>query len=193
MNNGYVEVLCPNNKRANKSTGLVYEHVLVAEELLGRSLKSGECVHHLDMNRSNNDPSNIIVFKTSGDHSKYHKLNGSGIIMKTPDGSYVCYNKNINIRDNSKYHSGSNFRIFNFCTTDDLTYSLLRLPFTVVAASLGISDIMLVKICKNSNIPYKSSYYRNESRRLGISFCLNKSLYKKESSIKNKKIVVKLD
>lgn len=48
--NGYYMYYLPNHHLANK-TGTVYEHMLVAEAMLGRELKTGEEVHHKDENR----------------------------------------------------------------------------------------------------------------------------------------------
>ena len=62
--NGYVVVYAPNHPKAMQShnwKGYVYEHILVAEEDYGRSLLDNEEVHHLDSNRSNNSPSNLII------------------------------------------------------------------------------------------------------------------------------------
>ena len=44
-----------------------------------------ECVHHIDRNRKNNDPSNLMVFKSNSDHIGFH---AGGIAELLPDGSY---------------------------------------------------------------------------------------------------------
>ena len=50
-----------------------HEHRIVAEQMLGRSLKPDEVVHHIDENKRNNDPSNLMVFATQADHAKWHQ------------------------------------------------------------------------------------------------------------------------
>lgn len=73
--NGYVAIYMPEHHRAMKSKnwlGYVYEHIALAEEEYGRQIQEGEEVHHLDMDRSNNSPNNLIILdKTS--HRKLHK------------------------------------------------------------------------------------------------------------------------
>jgi hypothetical protein len=51
--------------------GRVYEHRLVMEQTLGRPLRRDEHVHHIDHDRSNNDPSNLQVMLCS-DHMAFH-------------------------------------------------------------------------------------------------------------------------
>jgi hypothetical protein len=69
--NGYIVVKCPFHPRAQKYTGYVYEHLLVAEKKMGRPLHPNELVHHKDKNKSNNDPQNLKVM-TKGAHASLH-------------------------------------------------------------------------------------------------------------------------
>lgn len=68
---GYVIVKQKGDK-AMKS-GYCYEHRLVAEEKLGRPLLKSEIVHHIDGNKLNNHPANLMVM-TQGDHMRWHKI-----------------------------------------------------------------------------------------------------------------------
>ncbi|MCW2925905.1 MAG: hypothetical protein JWM98_3309 [Thermoleophilia bacterium] len=65
---GYFLVLAPEHPRANNK-GFVYEHRLVAEEMLGRRLTSKEHVHHRNGKRWDNRPENLEVMSAS-DHAK---------------------------------------------------------------------------------------------------------------------------
>ena len=67
---GYLFELCPDHPKAN-TWGYVQQHKLVAEDILGRSLKPGEVVHHIDEDRANNSPSNLQVM-TKADHRRHH-------------------------------------------------------------------------------------------------------------------------
>ena len=62
-----------------KNKGIRY-HREVVEKHIGRKLTQKEVVHHIDENRLNNNISNLMLFKTTGEHGKYHKaLRGGGI------------------------------------------------------------------------------------------------------------------
>lgn len=86
LRNGYIGVYNPSHHRAMKN-GIVYEHILVAEQILGRELKKDEVVHHIDSCRTNNDPANIVVFRTLADHTRFHE---TGRMEITNDGTYIA-------------------------------------------------------------------------------------------------------
>lgn len=46
---------------------------MVAEQILGRKLKPGEVVHHIDENRHNNSPENLMIFPNQQAHAEYHQ------------------------------------------------------------------------------------------------------------------------
>ena len=94
--NGYIAYYYPEHPRA-LSNGCVYEHVLVAEKILNRYLNKGECVHHIDGNKMNNNINNLMIFATNGDHIAYHKgikaiLNENGVYY-CPDKGFCINNK----------------------------------------------------------------------------------------------------
>jgi hypothetical protein len=58
---GYVMIRVPDHPRAVKSP-YVFEHVLVAEQLLGRYLLPGESIHHRNGIRDDNRPENLELW-----------------------------------------------------------------------------------------------------------------------------------
>lgn len=76
---GYVMLYSPGHPYARKCgkgrAGYVFEHRLVMEKKLGRYLRPGEVVHHIDNENANNHPDNLELFQTNADHLR-HELTG---------------------------------------------------------------------------------------------------------------------
>ena len=82
---GYVRLRLPDGSR-------VYEHKLVAEYALGRSLKSDETVHHIDGDKTNNTPNNLLICKRDYHVELHTRLEASSdwpqfqLYDKSPNG-----------------------------------------------------------------------------------------------------------
>lgn len=50
-------------------------HRIVAEQMLGRPLLSSEVVHHVDGDKRNNTPENLMIFSSQSEHVKWHRNN----------------------------------------------------------------------------------------------------------------------
>ena len=53
-------------------------HRIVAERILGRPLLPGEVVHHIDHDKQNNRPENLMVFSSQAEHVRYHASHDKG-------------------------------------------------------------------------------------------------------------------
>lgn len=71
LKKGYKKVLVPGHTRADKK-GYVFEHIIIIEDKMKRQLCAGEVCHHLDGNKLNNAPENLMVFENNSFHLMYH-------------------------------------------------------------------------------------------------------------------------
>ena len=69
-NLGYVRLYAPMHSEAN-SWGYVYEHRIIAEQIVGRRLAKDEIVHHKNGRRWDNRPENLEVMNKV-EHAKMH-------------------------------------------------------------------------------------------------------------------------
>lgn len=97
--NGYVQI-------NNTKKGRTYQHILEAEKKLGRNLKEGEVVHHIDQNRSNNNLDNLLVFKTTSDHMRHHNLKEEDQrLERLEDGAFICLSLKPSYKPSSRFNN----------------------------------------------------------------------------------------
>lgn len=77
--NGYVLIRVGIGHHLSDSRGYAYEHRVVAEEKLGRRLKPGEQVHHINGDKTDNRPKNIEVEPSSAHHQVHHRTADRGL------------------------------------------------------------------------------------------------------------------
>lgn len=68
---GYKMILSTDHPNRH-SNNYVAEHHLIMEKMIGRFLRKGEVVHHWDLNRLNNEPENLCLFKSQKAHRELH-------------------------------------------------------------------------------------------------------------------------
>lgn len=168
MLNGYVVVHRPNHPssmRGGNWDGYIYEHILVGEEVIDRQIKEGEEVHHLDTNRSNNSPDNLLVLsgpmhkKLHSWLEKYTLIPNEKQVKRIERGCIRCKFCDKPINHDLIYCSHS-------CSDNDISVthkylhpdkeSLEKLiwskPTTLIAKDLNVSDVAISKLCKKLNV-----------------------------------------
>lgn len=68
--NGYYYLLMPEHPNADRR-GYVAEHIVVATQAAGRALRKGEIVHHINLNKHDNRPENLVIAKRQP-HAIWH-------------------------------------------------------------------------------------------------------------------------
>ncbi len=88
--------------------GYYYEHILVLEKKLGRYLKRGECVHHLNSDKLNNHPDNLELH-TRKSHSDYHWPE-----VSTSEDVGIDYSEHVDLRQPKEIRMVNGYRwVFN--------------------------------------------------------------------------------
>jgi len=65
--NGYIVIYENGHK-------YIPEHRIIAEKCLGRKLLQKEVIHHIDGNRTNNNPQNLYLFPSNNEHKAFEHL-----------------------------------------------------------------------------------------------------------------------
>lgn len=157
--NGYKKIYYPSNKKANKD-GLIFEHIVKAEEMLGRELKEEEIVHHKDRNRSNNSPDNLMVFASNSDHSRFHK---TGIAIKQDDVYISPKNPKTCIDCGKEISYGATrcvdcYKEINKRkkpSKEELNKLIHEKSFEAIGRQYNVTGNAIKKWCKFYNLPYR--------------------------------------
>lgn len=155
----YLMVRRPDHHKANHD-GYVYIHQLQAEKKLGRKLKAGECVHHIDRNKCNNDLDNLMVFKTSSDHASFHR----GCEIYLEGDVWVAIHENNFCCICNKPIRGKHVKMCKDCyskqksehlpSKEILTDLILNYPMLRVGKMYGVSDNAVRKWCRKYDLPF---------------------------------------
>lgn len=151
---GYIRFYDPAHPLAD-SAGLVYLHRHIASLKIGRWLERKEDAHHIDHNKENNNPENIIVLATHGEHTLLHAKEKG---WSTPEkiSCQIC----------GKTFTAIKKRNRRFCSLECALTSKRRIdipkeileklvwekPTSEIAKELGVSDTGIAKRCKVLNI-----------------------------------------
>lgn len=177
MKDVYKRIYVPDHPRAERGSGMIYEHVLIAENKIGRYLTDKEVVHHIDMNKQNNSPDNLEIFRSIYDHSLYHSClryntryrketdsNGSSFIIVEPN-ICICGNEHFN----KKYCSHKCSQLYRRKVVrpakDELVKLIMEKPIVDIALQFKVSDKSVHKWCKAYGIIKPGMGFWNKNNR----------------------------
>lgn len=165
--NGYIALHLPEHEHAlmnPRMYGWVYEHRVVAEEFLGRPLRKDEEVHHLDENKTNNHPENLLVL-TQSQHQKLHGwMRRMGIDPKTyPTKLCECCGIVLSVEQttycNPKCQALGRRKVER-PNQEQLEADMLIMSMVKVGEKYGVSDNAVRKWCKQYGIEIKPRFTR---------------------------------
>lgn len=160
MTVGYEEVYVPEHPAARKN-GCVLKQRVIAEEKLGRYLKLEEVVHHIDNDRTNNHPDNLMVFKDQKSHARFHSNLYSELVCT--NGVYICLpiveicsicEKNFEINYQNQTYCSDNCRrlacrkVVNRPSKEELQKLLKTNNYTSIGKMYGVSGNAVKKWLK---------------------------------------------
>lgn len=175
----YYKMICIHDHPRADENGMIAEHIVMAEKKLGRYLKDNETVHHIDGNKKNNNPNNLMVFETRTDHTLYHH---GGVAYEKGD-VWIC--KRIKVKAICEscgkvfiLPNGRKIRGHIYCShecaynaqvkintgIDDVIAELHRCNgnFTKASVKFGVCANALVKMLKTNGLKYHSSDYKTK-------------------------------
>lgn len=90
--NGYVHVKAPGHPNADHA-GYVREHILVVEQAMGKVLRVSAEVHHVNNEKADNGPSNLVACEDHAYHMLLHRRQRAFDECGHADWSYCVFCK----------------------------------------------------------------------------------------------------
>jgi hypothetical protein len=90
-------------KRVPHRKKSVMEHVVVAEKILGRRLKHPEEIHHINEDKSDNRPANLVICPNRAYHMLLHQRTDAYDACGHADWLRCSYCKRYDARENMKF------------------------------------------------------------------------------------------
>lgn len=165
--NGYRALHIPDHPQALKTPkmyGWVYEHRVIAEDMLGRPLYDDEEVHHLDEDKLNNHPENLLVLPGS-QHMKLHGwLKRLGIDPKNYPTKLCQCCGNVISRVLISYCgpecAALGRRTVTRPSKEQLTLDVTVMSLVKTGEKYGVSDNSIRKWCRSYGIAIPTRYRR---------------------------------
>lgn len=182
----YEYTISVGHPRATKDNQ-VYTHILEAEKKLGRFLKDGETVHHINEDKLNNNIENLLVFHSRGDHIRFHQI-GKDVsrLKELEDGSFICEKKTcadcgaelknvhatrciacFNKRVKEGFYPGKsravNPNTNKVCTREELKAMIRTKTFVDIGKFFGVTDNAVRKWCVGLSLPRTKTQIKNMS------------------------------
>jgi hypothetical protein len=153
--------------------GMVYVHILAAEQKIGRPLTTNEVVHHIDEKKTNNKLTNLMVFASNHDHVLYHhclkdNLNYALISMNNVF-KCICLDDVHNTKNSCPICGKLKSKKAKYCVTCHHLLDIGRKPsktvlkqclkqrnFSIIGKQFGVSDNAVRKWCKSYGLPFST-------------------------------------
>lgn len=137
----------------SSNIGRVYHHRHVASVALGKWIDSSYHVHHLDGDKSNNNPSNLEVVSSS-EHARLHALERGFQTTHTKACAYCGegFETTHGVYCSQKCSNASRDRLSNHIDKETLRSLVWEIPTVKLAKELGFSDTAVSKLCKRWGI-----------------------------------------